>query len=117
MTTNPLLKSIIEEYKTKFGLCKGEHSNCSCGKEIKWLTTSIERVFAECEKHARLIELNSMSFIENLQHRCPQCGKETETPMTYGKSRDANALWGRCFECATRDNNSGTFDSTLSDKE
>lgn len=49
----------------------------------------------------RTIDRNSMAFIGHLQHRCPQCGEETLTSMSYLDSYEINALWGRCFKCAT----------------
>jgi len=54
------------------------------------------------------IRENEMADIGNLQHRCPQCGKETSTRMTWKESMRINALWGRCFECVSKDNNSNS---------
>ena len=79
-----------------------------CKADALWLNSRLSMVYeagkAEGrEKERRCFEIG-MAFIKNLQHRCPQCGKETQTPMTYLESYRINALWGKCFECAEKEN-------------
>ena len=78
---------------------------------VDWLRTALTKAkeqgrVEEREKHERLCFENGMQFIGHLQHRCPQCGKESQTKMSWLESYKINALWGRCFECASKDNSS-----------
>lgn len=59
-------------------------------------------------KHERLCFENGMQFVGHLQHRCPQCGEETQTKMSWLESYKVNALWGRCFECVSKDNSASS---------
>lgn len=88
-------------------------SNHRLIEQLKSFLSHRETVAWEaCLENERRVFVNGMSSIKDLQHRCPQCGKETGTRMTWLESYKINALWGRCFDCVSKDNSSSSINHT-----
>lgn len=64
-------------------------------------SAAYERGKKEAEERYLKNSKNEIAFIANLRVRCPECGEYCGTDMTYEDAYKANALWGRCFQCAT----------------
>lgn len=97
----------VEEWEKNFdGLAAGGFFNNRYTGGANYSRTKIfirdllatERTAAR--KDERAVFENMMQFVKDLPHRCPQCGKASESGMTYGKMYAVNALWGRCPKCA-----------------
>ena len=76
-----------------------------CPEELQFLESFIEELLDQQKKE--LIEgfIRDMQECKNLIKRCPECGVEAENKMTYKEYFEANALWGRCFDCVSKENN------------